>query len=61
MVKGIKKTNKTPTNTINSILPENNTSPKSKQQIDKEYYQKNKEHKKNNAKKDISNKKHRSN
>jgi len=50
MVKGIKKTNKTPTNTINSILPENNTSPKSKQQIDKEYYQKNKEHKKQQRK-----------
>ena len=46
MVNRTKKPTKTQTNTINSILPENKTSPKSKQQIDKEYYQKNKEHKK---------------
>ena len=46
MVKELKKPPKTPTNTINSILPENKTAPKSKQQIDQEYYQKNKEIKK---------------
>jgi len=47
MVKSLKKANKTLTNTINSILTENKTSLKPKQQTDKEYYQKNKERKKN--------------
>jgi len=46
MVKSLKKANKTPTNNINIILTENKTSLKPKQQIDKEYYQKNKERKK---------------
>ena len=50
MVKRPKKTNKSLTNTINSILPEKSqrlsASLKSKQQIDKEYYQKNKQKKK---------------
>jgi len=34
------KPNKTNSNTINSVLSDNKPSPKSKQQIDKEYYQK---------------------
>ena len=46
MVKKLKKPHKSLTNTINSILPPNKTIPKSKQQIDQEYYQKNKEWKK---------------
>jgi hypothetical protein len=46
MVKVLKKPNKTLINTINSISPTNKTTPKSKQQIDKEHYQKNKEIKK---------------
>jgi len=46
MVKSLKKPSKNPTNTINGILAENKTSPKLKKQIDKEYYQKNKERKK---------------
>ncbi|CAG8654363.1 4690_t:CDS:2, partial [Scutellospora calospora] len=41
-----KKDKKSPPNTINSVLPDNKTPPKSKQQIDKEHYQKNKERKK---------------
>ncbi|KLL05463.1 MAG: hypothetical protein MRERV_1c162 [Mycoplasmataceae bacterium RV_VA103A] len=36
----------TKTNTINSVLVDNKTTPKSKKEIDKEYYQKNKERKK---------------
>ena len=50
MVKRTKKASKTSTNTINSILTENKTLPKSKKQIDKEYYQKNKERKKTQQK-----------
>ena len=50
MVKRPKKPTKTFTNTINSISPENKTSSKSKQQIDKEYYQKNREQKKQQRK-----------
>jgi|SRR5581483_9447077 len=50
MVKQPKKPRKKQNNTINSILPDNKTSLKSKQQIDKEYYQKNKEKKKQQRK-----------
>jgi|SRR6185312_3524066 len=50
MVNRTKKPRKKQNNTINSISPDNKTSPKSKQQIDKEYYQKNKEHKKQQRK-----------
>ena len=46
MVKNLKKASKIQTSTINSILAENKAPLKPKQQIDKEYYQKNKEHKK---------------
>ena len=46
MVNKPKITNKTKSNTMNSVLTDNKTPPKSKKQIDKEYYQKNKEHKK---------------
>jgi hypothetical protein len=45
MVNKPKKTNKTLTNTINSILPDNKPQPKSRQQIYSENYQKNKERK----------------
>ena len=57
MVKELKKPNKTSTNTINSILPANKTTPKSRQQIYQENYQKNKETKKTKRKKDTPNKK----
>jgi len=58
MVKGSTKPRQKQNNTINSILPENNnTSPKSKQQIDKEYYQKNKERKKTQQKLNYTKKK----
>ena len=50
MVKSPKKPTKTNPNTINSVLTDKKTSPKSKQQIDKEYYQKNKERKKRRRK-----------
>ena len=50
MVKQPKKPRKKQNNTINSISPDNKTSLKSKQQIDKEYYQKNKEKKKQQRK-----------
>jgi len=46
MAKEPTKAHKTNSNTMNSVL----ISPKSKQQIDKEYYQKNKEHKKQQRK-----------
>jgi hypothetical protein len=46
MVKEPKKPNKIPTNTINSILPANKTTTKSRQQIYQENYQRNKETKK---------------
>ena len=46
MIKGTKKLNKTNSNTMNSVLIDNKSSSKSKQQIDKEYYQKNREKKK---------------
>jgi len=46
MVNKTKKLNKINSNTINSVLVDNKPSPKPKQQIDKEYYQKNKEKKK---------------
>ena len=57
MVKGSKKVSKTQTNTINSILSENKTSPKSKHRIDNEYYQKNKEHKKQQRRQRYTNQK----
>jgi len=50
MVKRPTNKRKTNSNTINSVLTDNKTSPKSKQQIDKEYYQKNKERKKQQRK-----------
>jgi len=46
MVNKPKKPTKTNSNTINSVLTNNKTTAKSKQQIDKEYYQKNREKKK---------------
>ena len=46
MEKRPKKANKTNSNTINSVLIDNKTSPKSRQQIYQENYQKNKEKKK---------------
>jgi len=46
MVNKPKKPNKTNSNTINSILPDNKPQPKSRQQIYSENYQKNKEKKK---------------
>ena len=46
MVKGTKKLTKTNSNTINSVLSDNKTSPKSRQQIYQENYQKNKDKKK---------------
>ena len=46
MVKDPKKPSQTSTNTMNSVLTNNNTPPKSRQQIYQENYQKNKEHKK---------------
>src|SRR6185295_14299989 len=58
MVKRLIKPKKTPTNTIaNSISLENKTPLKSKQQIDKEYYQKNKEKKKAQQKENYAKKK----
>jgi len=50
MVNRTKKPTKTNSNTINSVLTNNKTKAKSKQQIDKEYYQKNKERKKHQRK-----------
>jgi len=50
MVKESKKPSKTHSNTINSVLTDNKNSPKSKQQMDKEYYQKNKTKKKQQRK-----------
>jgi hypothetical protein len=50
MVKSPQKVSKNQINTINSILPKNKTPLKSKQQIDKDYYQKNKERKKTRRK-----------
>jgi hypothetical protein len=47
-----KKPNKINSNTINSVLVDNKSSPKPKQQIDKEYYQKIKQKRKPNKKKD---------
>ena len=44
------KLTKTKSNPMNRVLVDNKTTPKSKQQIDKEYYQKNKEHKKQQRK-----------
>lgn len=46
MVKGAKKPKQKQNNTINSVLSENKTPPKSRQQIYSENYQKNKERKK---------------
>jgi len=46
MVKRTKKPTKTKSNTINSVLADNKTPPKSRQQIYSENYQKNKEKKK---------------
>jgi hypothetical protein len=46
MVNNLKKTNKIKTNTMNSIIIDNKTPPKSRQQIYKENYQKNKQRKK---------------
>ena len=43
MVKGTKKTNKTHSNTINSISPANKPQPKPRQQINQENYQRNQE------------------
>lgn len=43
MVKRTRKPKEIQTNTINSVLTDNKTPPKSRQQINKEYYQKNKE------------------
>ena len=57
MVKELKKPNKTLTNTINSILPENKTTPKSRRQIYQENYQKNKEIKKAKRKERYANQK----
>jgi hypothetical protein len=50
MVKKTKKTKVLKSNIINNVSADNKTSLKSKQQIDKEYYQKNKEHKKQQRK-----------
>jgi|SRR6185437_5185241 len=50
MVNRTKKPTKTKSNPINRVILDNKSSPKSKQQIDKEYYQKNKEHKKKQRK-----------
>lgn len=50
MAKSLENPNKTITNTIYSVLINNKISPKSKQQIDKEHYQKNKEKKKQQRK-----------
>ena len=46
MVKRTKKASKTKSNTINSVPADNKTTPKSRQQIYSENYQKNKEKKK---------------
>ncbi|CAH1760973.1 15422_t:CDS:1 [Entrophospora sp. SA101] len=46
MAKEPKKLNKSNSNTMNSVLADNKTTPKSRQQIYQENYQKNKEHKK---------------
>ena len=46
MVKSLKKAPQTSNNTIFNSISHNKTPPKSKQQIDKEYYQKNKAKKK---------------
>ena len=50
MVNKPKKPTKTKPNPINRVLTDNKVLPKSKQQIDKEYYQKNKERKKQQRK-----------
>lgn len=50
MVKSIRKTRQNQNDTINSVLTVNNPTPKSKQQIDKEHYRKNKEGKKEQRK-----------
>jgi hypothetical protein len=50
MVNKPKKPTKTNSNTINSVLTDNKNPPKSRQQIYRENYQKNKEHKKQQRK-----------
>jgi hypothetical protein len=50
MVKGIRKPRQKQNNTINSVLTENKTPPKSRKQIYQENYQKNKERKKQQRK-----------
>ena len=57
MAKEPKKAHKLSTNTINSVLAENKTSPKSRQQIYHENYQKNKEKKKAQQKENYTKKK----